>query len=65
MVGAQVSYYRITYAPAGFWPRKCVVHSVQWERHGRTEWLHATQALNALPLYLCEADISEIEPVWV
>ena len=65
MVGASMTYYRITYAPAGFWPRRCVVHSVQRERHGHTDWLHATQAVDAQPIYMCETDVTEIVAVVV
>lgn len=65
MVAGLVTYYRVTYEPAGFWPRRCVMHSIHRERHGRSEWLHGIEAATARPLYLCELDVTEIVAVVV
>ena len=53
-------YYRATYKPAGFYPRRFLVYSLMRETHGGTGWYHGIVAATDRPIYLHEADVTEI-----
>jgi len=56
-----VTYHRVVYKPAGYWPRSFVILDMHEERHGRDLWVVGKQAVTEEPLYLLRSDVRQVK----